>query len=288
MITSMTAFARLNHQFEGGVIIWEIKSVNHRYMELTVRLPELFREFEFAVREQVSRYLKRGKIECQMKYQARPGTSAEFSVNKNLLSQLAQVSSEVQTIIKEIKAPTILEILSWPGVLQSTEMEVTSLQSAIMMSLEQTLRDIVAMRQREGQALQVFIVEHLHKILDYVHKVKQRVPIVLAHQRERILARINELKLEVNQERIEQEWLLLAQKMDVTEEVERLDTHVAEVHHTLTAGGVVGRQLDFLMQELNREANTLAAKSVDTEITHAAVELKVLIEQIREQVQNIE
>ncbi len=287
MIHSMTAFTRHSLQKDWGIITWELRTVNHRYFELDLRLPESLRELEMPLRERASHYLHRGKIECHLKYKPKEG-SIGFSINRDLMRQLAKAAEEAKEIWGQTMTPSVTGILSWPGVLQSLEVNKEALHQNILTLFDTALHEIGLMRLREGQSLQQRIEERLDQVLTEVTAVKQRLPVVFSHQRNKIQGRIEEFKLAIDQNRLEEELLMLMQKMDVAEEVERLEIHVAEVRQTLNTPGAVGRRLDFLMQELHREANTLGSKSADAEVTHAAIRLKVLIEQMREQVQNIE
>jgi uncharacterized protein (TIGR00255 family) len=287
MIHSMTAFTRHSLQQDWGVITWELRTVNHRYFELDLRLPESLRELEMPLRERASRYLHRGKIECHLKYKSAEGNTG-FSINQDLMRQLAKAGQEVKEIWGNTLTASITSVLSWPGILQSVEADKEALHQSVLTLFDTALTEIGTMRQREGLALQQRIAERLDQVLVEVDRVKQRLPVVFSHQRNKIQTRIEEFKLAIDPQRLEEEVLQLMQKMDVSEEVERLEIHVDEARQTLKTKGAVGRRLDFLMQELHREANTLGSKSADAEVTHAAIRLKVLIEQMREQVQNVE
>lgn len=287
MVFGMTAFARCSTQKDWGSATWELRTVNHRYLEISLRLPELVRDLEHLLRERVSRHLKRGKVECFLKYQA-DVAHRSLAVNHTLLQHLAQAAEEVKLQWPQANQPNLLNILSWPEVLNPVDIDITTIREDVGLLLDNALKDLVAMRQREGGGLQQFIEERIKTMEVHMEKIRTRMPIVLTQQHNRVMERIKEFKLELNPERIEQEWLILAQKMDIMEELDRLQIHIAELRRALAEGGLIGRRLDFLTQELHREANTLCSKSTDAEVTHAGVELKVLIEQIREQVQNIE
>ena len=287
MIHSMTAFSRRSVQQDWGILTLELRTVNHRYFELDLRLPEPFRELEITLRERIASYLKRGKIECHLKYKP-SDTTNKISINRDLVKQLAKAGHEISHIWETSISVSLVQLLSWPGVLQSLEVDNELLHKDLYELFNEALKDIVSTRLREGQAIQLRIEERLDQILQEISHAKKRLPLVIAQQREKILLRMNELKLTIDPLRLEEELLLLIQKMDVSEEVERLEIHVTEVRKALNTEGAVGRRLDFLMQELHREANTLGSKSADAEITHISIRLKVLIEQMREQVQNVE
>ncbi|HVV69881.1 MAG TPA: YicC/YloC family endoribonuclease [Gammaproteobacteria bacterium] len=287
MIHSMTAFTRHGLQQDWGVITWELRTVNHRYFELDFRLPESLRELEMPLRERASHYLHRGKVECHLKYKPTEA-NAGFSINQDLIQQLAKAGQEVRSLWGDNMTTSVTSVLSWPGVLQSVELDKEALHQSVLTLFDTALREIGMIRQREGLALQQRIEERLKQVLVEVDHIKQRLPVVFTHQRHKIQARIEEFKLAIDPQRLEEEVLQLMQKMDISEEVERLEIHVDEVYQSLKTKGAVGRRLDFLMQELHREANTLGSKSADAEVTHAAIRLKVLIEQMREQVQNVE
>jgi len=288
MVHTMTAFARLERHGHWGVLTWELRSVNHRYLEIYLRLPEEWRLLEDRVRERVREHLQRGKVDCSLRYRLGAGMVAEISVNEALVKQLARASRDVDAILYNPAPVSAVEILRWPGVLEQAELDLTPVHEQAIDLLDETLRQLVESRAREGGRLSQVILQRQEAMTEIAADVRKLLPSILQRQRERLTVRLAELKAELDQIRLEQEMLLLTQKMDVAEELDRLDTHIAEVRRVLEAGGGVGRRLDFLLQELNREANTLGSKSVDAETTRASVELKVLIEQMREQAQNIE
>lgn len=289
MIKSMTAFARTADLGEWGNLVWELRSVNHRYLEIAVRLPEILRDFEMELREQVRNILKRGKIECNLKYYAGSQAVPTVVVNDHLVQQLSGAVKHVAQLVGSQTSPVeITQLLSWPGVLQVQEVDKELLKTKMFALFAQGLQDLDAVRLQEGKSIVNFMNERLILISQQLTRVKQRLPIVLAQQREKLLTKLAEISSNLDHARLEQEMVLFAQKIDVAEELDRLAGHIKEVSRVLQKEDVAGRRLDFLMQELNREANTLGAKSVDGEITLAAVELKVLIEQMREQVQNVE
>jgi len=288
MIRSMTAFARQEAQGEWGAMQLELRSVNHRYLEVTPRLPEELRAMEPKLRERINQRLGRGKVECNVRYQPPQSVAGEMSLNLELVKQLAHVSREVDGIIYNPAPINSLEVLRWPGVLETPSIDEEQLHAALLGLADQALDDLIDDRQREGEKLKAIILQRCDGAEEVVTAVRQRLPEVLDGVRKRLEARLAELKQELDQDRLEQEMVLLAQKLDVDEEMDRLGTHIEEVRRVLDSDEPVGRRLDFLMQELNREANTLGSKSADTETTRASVDLKVLIEQMREQIQNIE
>jgi uncharacterized protein (TIGR00255 family) len=288
MIRSMTAFARQERQGEWGSLAWELKSVNQRFLEPTFRLPEELRDLEAPLREQAGRALQRGKIECRLRFQPAAEISQEISINKDLAKQLAHLCREVDALFYNPAPSPSMEVLRWPGVLVMQEPRMDIVREQALALFEATLADLVEGRTREGARLKDFIEERLGAVQSWVSTVKARFPDAVNAIRDKLRQRIADLKVEVDPTRIEQEVALLAQRADVAEELDRLSAHVDETRDTLRKGGAVGRKLDFLMQEMHREANTLGSKSADIETTRAAMELKLLIEQMREQVQNVE
>ncbi len=287
MTSSMTAFARIQVEEDWGSLVWEIRSVNHRYLEPTFRLPEQTREIEPALREITRQQLNRGKVECTLKYQLVEQEQA-LELNDTLLARLQNAVQAVKSHFGQVAPVNPLEVLQWPGVRSTQETAAVVIHEAAVQGFHQALAQLNAMRQREGSELKAFIITRLDKMDQEVAGLRVLLPEILHNQREKILARLAQARLELDPERLEQEMVLLAQKMDVDEELDRLVTHIAEVRRTLDVAGAVGRRLDFLMQELNREANTLSSKSVHSGLTQVAVNLKVFVEQMREQVQNIE
>ena len=270
MICSMTAFARADRHLQGYSLAWEIKSVNHRYLEVSPRLPDALRGLENGVRKA----LARGKVEVTLRYQ-QDDSEASLELNETLVKQLSDVSRRVGDIVQHPGQVNPMEILRYPGVLSSQELDVELLQREALSLLDEALQALIDTRAREGEQLGKLIEDRLDGIGTQVGIVKAAIPRIKEAQRERLRHRIQEVVESPDPDRVE-------------EELDRLITHVAEVRRILKKGGHIGRRLDFLMQELNREANTTASKSVDSETTAAAVELKVLIEQMREQIQNIE
>jgi uncharacterized protein (TIGR00255 family) len=289
MIYSMTAFARLASLQEWGSMVWEVRSVNHRYLEPHFKLPESMRVVETGLREKLRKTLSRGKIECSLRLQPGADTHAvEFSVDNQLLKQVIAAGETVQNQLQDASPINPIDLLKWPGVVTETLHDTEAISEQILDSFQTTLKQLVDSRAREGAVLREYIEQRLDSIQNITIAVRKQLPQILVAQRQKLTDRLQELKAELNTERLEQEMVILAQKADVDEELDRLDTHIGEVHRVLKKGGVCGRRLDFLMQELNREANTLSSKSIVSDTTQAAVELKVLIEQMREQIQNIE
>jgi uncharacterized protein (TIGR00255 family) len=284
----MTAFACESSTGEEGELTWELRSVNHRFLESYVRLPEDLRALETAVRERVAARLGRGKLDCTLRYVLAPGAGGNLRVNRHYLEQLLVAGGEVAELVRQPARPAAFELLRWPGVLEEERQDLGPIMKQALGLLEQALGSLVATREREGARLAELIRARCDKLAVCVTEVKTRMPQVMAEVRRRILDRLEEVRSELDPNRLEQELALLAQRLDVDEEMDRMDAHITEVRSVLAGSGPVGRRLDFLMQELNREANTLGSKSSDVGVTRVAVEMKVLIEQMREQVQNIE
>ncbi len=287
MVFSMTAFARAGSECPQGRFTWEIRSVNSRYLELHFRLPDAFRDLEPALRERLKKSLSRGKVECALRFQPLQGEN-KLSVNHELVHELNRAADEVHAIIGPGNAMNVLEVLAWPGVISSAETDGKALQQAALQAFDDCLRSSCDARAREGEELAALIRQRLEKMQQIVAAVSAAMPQALAAQRQQLADKIAELNITLDSSRLETEMVLLAQKADVAEELDRLNTHIQEVGRILSQDEPIGRRLDFMMQELNREANTLSSKSLTTSITQAAVDLKVLIEQMREQVQNIE
>jgi uncharacterized protein (TIGR00255 family) len=283
----MTAFTRQETQASWGSLVWEIRSVNHRYLEPHLRLPDSLRELEGSLREKLRKSLSRGKVECTLRFV--PETQQQnLSVDRDYAAQLIAASEDVRQLMSDSQPLSPLEVLRWPGVLRESELDMAAVKLAALGLFDQALTDLAQGRQREGADLASLVEQRLEAIDRVVVEVRKRLPQILQAQRDNLRTRLSELLTEVDETRIEQEIALLAQKADVDEELDRLNTHVQEVRRVLKQKDPIGRRLDFLMQELNREANTLSSKSVVTDTTQCAVELKVLIEQMREQIQNIE
>lgn len=288
MIYSMTAFARNELRGDFGLLVCEIRSVNHRYLEPNFRLSDAVRALEMPLREQLRQQLSRGKIDVSIKHEAIESNLSNIHINQELAARLVEAASQIDKLARHAAPLNAADILRLPGVVCVAEPNQQQLITATNALFTQTLNDFIAMREREGNALSVFITQRLEAIEAECDKVRQRMPTILAHYQQRLLSRLQEVKAEFNQERLEQEMVLFAHKIDVAEELDRLSAHLVEIIRVLAQGGAVGRKLDFLMQELNREANTLGSKSVSADSSLSSVELKVLIEQMREQIQNLE
>lgn len=287
MISSMTGFARQTFDDRWGSITWEIRAVNHRYLDISIRLPEALRHQENMIREMVQQKLKRGKLEVTLKFNPGELMSYNFKINQGMLTQLAKVHSDIIQIFPKIQT-NFIDLLNWQGLISIKEIDMQDISKNAQQLLQTTLDDLLKSRSREGERLKIFIQKRLQLMQHQIDFILQKIPRAIELDRKRILDRFEKLQIELEPERLEQEMLWLMQKIDIAEEVSRLQAHIQEVERVVNQGGVVGRRLDFLMQELNREANTIASKSIDAQITKATIELKVLIEQIREQVQNIE
>ncbi|WP_039912260.1 YicC/YloC family endoribonuclease [Cellvibrio mixtus] len=289
MPRSMTGFARREAKLPWGTLVWEIRSVNHRYLEPSFRLPEDFREIEPYLRDAMRKALQRGKVEASLSVQWEQEGESELGINLSKVAQLTKSAQQINGLLGAAAAPVnALDILRWPGVIQKQELDREALHRAALDLFESALEGLIEHRSREGAELEQLIINRLASVSTHVAAVRSRMPEILAAQREKLQTKLAAIQIDLAPERLEQEVVLLAQKADVDEELDRLDTHVIEVKRSLKQTDSLGRRLDFLMQELNREANTLSSKSVVSETTQAAVELKVLIEQMREQVQNIE
>lgn len=288
MTHSMTAFSRQQVEADWGSLTWEIRSVNHRYLETNVRLPDIFRSLENSVRETLRKKLKRGKVECQLRYQFFEHQQSDITLDLDLVEKLVRANTKLDTVTGNSKALGNSELLRWPGVIKEEEFDTQDIVKQALSLFKAALDDHIDSRAREGESMKGFIQQRLDSIREIVADIRRDMPDILAVQKQNLLDKIAELKVEIDSTRFEQEVALLAQKADVDEELDRLNTHLDEVHRVLNLKDQKGRRLDFLMQELNREANTLSSKSIVTETTLGAVELKVLIEQMREQIQNIE
>ncbi|MFT5083505.1 MAG: hypothetical protein ACI9Y1_001550 [Lentisphaeria bacterium] len=288
MPRSMTSFARHEVQYPWGTVSCEMRSVNHRYLEPSIRLPESLRNIEPAMREALRKQLSRGKVELSICLHTDISEDALLGLNETLAARITSMAEHLQSHISSPAKLNALDILKWPGVIKTAEIDSDELQTAALSLLDHTLKTLIQSREREGAELMQFISQRLDGVAEHVAKVRQRLPEVLDHYQQKLRAKLDALKVEVDEERYGQEAIYIAQKADVAEELDRLESHINEVRNTLKQKGPMGRRLDFLMQELNREANTLSSKSMASDTTLSAVDLKVLIEQMREQVQNIE
>ena len=288
MIKSMTAFAREELVAPWGNVVWEARSVNFRYLDVNARLPEEFRALETVVREKVSARLGRGKVDCTLRYHAKASQNTQLKINHALVEQLHAASQEVDHVLGSESSLRALDVLRWPGVVENEPPDLDEVSAAIIELLDTTIDDVVAMREREGEKMSALIATRCEEIQTIAKRVADALPQIQLSMRERIHQRLSEVSEQLDQDRLETEMVIFANRMDVSEELDRLAAHVSEVERLLGENKPTGRRLDFLMQELNREANTLGSKSVDTAMTRASVDLKVLIEQMREQIQNIE
>lgn len=287
MTHSMTAFARQELNTSYGTLSWEIRSVNHRYMEPQLRLPDHLRALESPVRDLLRKELSRGKIECTLKL-AESRDNNHSAIDQERATQLITLAEQLAGMIQQPAAIDPLQVLQLPGVITTPEIDPETLQVDVLQLFSDTLSLLKEHRAREGNELARLIEERLDAIEQETRTLAAAIPDMLEQQRQKILTRCQEIAVEIDPQRLEQELVLLAQRSDVAEELDRLHTHVREVRHALNSNGAVGRRLDFLMQELNREANTLGSKAIDSRTTQASVNIKVLIEQMREQIQNIE
>lgn len=287
MIRSMTAFARQESEADWGVLTWELRSVNHRYLEVSLRLPDELRSLESAVRERAARRLGRGKLDCNLRYKPAQRRAA-LTLDAQTLEQTLAACEQIRSRMPDAGAVSPLDVLRWPGVILEETADPAPLTEAALVLFNKALDELLATREREGRQIAEILRTRLDAMEPLVAGVRARLPEVLARSRDKLRQRVAELVANPDSDRLEQELAYLAQKMDVDEELDRLTGHIAEARRVLDLAEPVGRRLDFLMQEFNREANTVGSKSADGETTRASVELKVLIEQMREQVQNVE
>jgi len=288
MTASMTAYGRTQESSETGNITWEIRSVNHRYLELNIRLPEELRMLEARVREHISSKLKRGKVDCSLRFDANEVSANGLSINEDLANSLVKSAESIQSSISNPATLNAMDVLRWPGVINRDTIDAESISDPLLKQLDMTLERVVETRVSEGNKLQAMILERCDTIASLLHAFSEKLPEIQQMLRDRLTEKSQELSIELDKDRLEQEILLLVQKSDVAEELDRLDAHLGEVRQVLQKNEPVGRRLDFLMQELNREANTLGSKAANLDYTNTSVDLKVLIEQMREQIQNIE
>lgn len=288
MIQSMTGFARREARGPYGRLTWELRSVNHRFLEIGMRLPEEFRALEGNIRERISARLGRGKVDVALRWDREDASEIRLAVNEAMVRQLRDVHGRVARLLGNEKELNPLDLMRWPGVIREEEQDPGPLHTAALELLDAALGDLVQTRSEEGERIAALIADRAAAVGEIVKVVRVRIPEVKARLRARLDARLAEVTAEPDADRLEQEIVYQAQRMDVDEELDRLQSHVTELQNVLKRDEPVGRRLDFLMQEFNRESNTLGSKSQDAETTKASVELKVLIEQMREQIQNIE
>lgn len=287
MARSMTGFARRETRGDYGVLIWEVRSVNHRYLDMSLRLPEELRSLEGECRERIAADVKRGKLDGQLRFEP-AARETMLQVDENRVRAVGQAAVKVAGLLGAHAPLNPLDVLRWPGVVEEPSLDVAEVGARALRLLKDTLADHAAARSREGERLATALRERAERIQVIVNALRGKQASMLAQLREKLRVRLEELKVQVDPQRLEQELVMLAQRLDVAEELDRLGSHLKEFEDTLRGSEAVGRRLDFLMQEFNREANTLGSKTQDAVITQQVVDLKVLIEQMREQVQNLE
>ena len=288
MIFSMTGFAASQSELPTGTLLLELRTINHRYLETHFRLDDSLRFLEPLLRDAIAAKLSRGKVECRVALTGNDGVLLNSELNNTVIMQLAELSKQIQSVFPQSAPLSTAEILRWPGVIATENLSSEVLQKVALDTLADALQELSASRQREGEKLAAVILDRVSQMETLVQDVRPRLPVILKAYQDKLTARLNEVLVNPDDSRVQQELAIYAQKIDVDEELDRLTTHLQETRRILGSEGAAGKRLDFLMQELNREANTLGSKSVSTELTQTAMELKVLIEQIREQVQNIE
>lgn len=288
MITSMTGFARSEVAGPWGTLACELRSVNHRFLEAGFRLPEELRSHEAVLRQKLTRDLKRGKVDCTVHYRASEGAERSLDVDMDTLARLMERVRQVAGALPSGHTINVVDLLRWPGVIREERADAEHLRSILDELFGSCLRELMAARSREGGRLRELIDQRCTTLEELVSQVRARLPDVHARVRTRLQERLAELETQIDQDRVEQELVMLLQRLDVAEELDRLSGHIDETRRIIGSAEPAGRRLDFLMQEFNREANTLSSKSQDLETTRVAVDMKVLIEQMREQVQNVE
>jgi len=292
MILSMTGYATASAELDSGSLTLELRAVNHRYLDIQLRMADELRGFEGVLREAITAQLQRGKVECRINYAARSAQSGA-TLNRGLLLQLAAWNKEVQAALPDARTLCVADVLRWNGVLETPAVSADELRATLLDLLQTVLREFSASRAREGEKLRDFLLQRVDKIEALRNSVMPHVPAAIAAYEQKLITRLRDAMQNAPlqdtwDERIRQEIALFAGKVDVAEELSRLASHLTEMRRILSSGGAVGKRLDFLMQELNREANTLGSKSVDAEVSRSAMEMKILIEQMREQIQNLE
>lgn len=288
MVQSMTGFTRQEWHHETGSYCWEIRAVNHRFLELSFRMPEPLRELEAELRDMARQFLVRGKIDCILHFHPSEAAYPPMKLHHGLLKQLIDAQAEIASLASVTTPIDTLQLMRWPGVLVTGDMNLQQIKPFLLQAFEQAVQGLLRDRMREGAALRDTILARLVNMKVFTQRLQALIPQLMAQQRQKLMNKIQQLSQEVDATRLAQEVALLAQRADIAEEVERLVTHMQEMQNIITGEGSVGRRLDFLLQEMHREVNTLGAKATDLELTQLSVELKVLIEQMREQVQNIE
>jgi uncharacterized protein (TIGR00255 family) len=288
MIRSMTAFARQEVDTDQGTVSWELRSLNHRYLEIGLRLPEELRSVEASVRERINKRLGRGKVDCSCRYRPGETNAMPVELDEENLMRVLDACEAVSSGLTQTAPLNPVELLRWPGVVREESIDTGPLVKAALTLLDKTLDELVQSREREGEQIKGLLQQRCDSMSELVVQAREHLPEIRAGLREKLETRLAELDTTVDPGRLEQELVLQVQKIDVDEEMDRLEGHIGEVRRVLDRKEPVGRRLDFLMQELNREANTLGSKSIVAETTNISVELKVLIEQMREQIQNAE
>ena len=288
MIYSMTGYAVVAAESPFGTLNLELRSVNHRYLDIQFRIPDELRSLESGMREMATARISRGKVEVRVAATKSPASPSSLQVDDKLLGQLRLLNQRVKAAIPDGASLSVNDVLRWPGMLGNDELAPEKLQEACNALMGRALDELTAMRGREGAKLRQILLERIDSMDALVRKAAPRMPLLIAAYKEKLSARLKEAMVNMDDDRLKQELVLFSSKIDVDEELSRLTTHFAEIRRILDKGGAVGKRLDFLMQELNREANTLGSKSVDLEVTQTSMDLKVLIEQMREQIQNIE
>ena len=288
MICSMTGFSATTIELETGSLALDLRAVNHRNLDIQLRLADEFRAFEPAMRDAISAQITRGKVECRLNYTAHRTDNFNSRINLKMLRQLAQWNTEVRDVLPTARELDVADILRWNGIFENNDLPADTLHDKVLSLLQQALLDFNASRAREGEKLKQFLLQRVEQINALRVEIAPRIPAAIKAYESKLRTRLLEALAGFDNERVHQEISLFANKIDVDEELSRLHTHLSEVERILLKGGSVGKRLDFLMQELHREANTLGSKSVDVEVSRASIEMKILIEQMREQIQNME
>ncbi len=284
----MTGYAYKEERFHFGLISIELRSVNHRFLEMNIRIPEILRALEINLRDKIKEKVKRGKLEIVIHLHLQAEDKPIISFNHELATQLVQTLNDIDKLIDHPAPIKAIDILTWPEVMDALSIDHALIQDDLLNLFEQVIDNLIKSKKREGQALKQMIEQRVIEITQKIALVREEMPLILEAQKIRLEDKLQSLTADMDHNRLEQEMVYLAQKSDVAEELDRLDTHLNEITHTLKSHDAIGRRLDFLMQELNREANTLGSKSISSIMTRASVDMKVLIEQMREQIQNIE
>lgn len=287
MTQSMTAFAQKEAVTSQGKFIFEIRSINHRFLDMNFRLPEVLRELEPHFREIAKQSLARGKVDISVRFEL-SDASSELQLNDPLAKRIIDLQQELNAYSSAVGPIDFMQLLRWPGILEQSALLTDETKQEILQQFSQAVQELLIARQREGSALALTIKSRLQQCLDFTQQIRELYPLQIQQQQKRLEDKLKDIFAQVDKTRIEQEIVLLTQKIDIAEEIDRLQTHIQEFERILTLDGQSGRRMDFLLQEMNREANTMAAKAIETKIQHNVVEIKVLLEQIREQVQNIE